>query len=141
MTILFYTHFARITRAKRLTLLLDNCVFLNEINSLANSNIVLDMVLEDYPELGTTDATGYSHDFKYREYTLDSVYSFVELESIDEETYDSLWDSYVKASEDYARYDPTKPYMLTLVLPDNNTYYISDTDDGTYIEFKEKIFG
>ena len=105
------------------------------------SNIVLDMVLEDYPELGTTDATGYSHDFKYREYTLDSVYSFVELESIDEETYDSLWDSYVKASEDYARYDPTKPYMLTLVLPDNNTYYISDTDDGTYIEFKEKVFG
>ena len=104
------------------------------------SNKVMDMILKEYPELGSTDEENYTNHMKYREYIGSQVISFVEMNCADEDAFDSLWDSYVAASAEYASYSPDKQYVLAIKVSQATTYYFTDTTDDTYSEVKQQVF-
>ena len=115
--------------------------------------IVINMVLENYPELGEIRDNRYSYsmqsvsaddtdnpDEMVQSHPRSPVYSVVKLDSIDEETFDKLWDSYVKANQEYAMYNPTREYRLTISLPGEVYAYIHNTGDDQYQSAKEALF-
>ena len=115
--------------------------------------IVIGMILEDYPELGELEERRYSYsmstisaddpnssDGREDTHPRASVCSVISLDSIDEETFDKIWDSYVKANQEFAAYNPTRDYNLTIHLPDNVNAYISGTGDDQYQSAKEALF-
>ena len=114
--------------------------------------VVMGMVLEDYPELGELKDNRYGYsmnaisaddtdnsDANVKEHPRSSVYSTVNLDSIDEEAFDKLWDSYVKAYQEYASYDPTREYSLIIVIP-TETVSFRNTGEDQYQSAKEILF-
>ena len=69
----------------------------------------------------------------------DSININFNLDSIDEETFDKLWDSYVKANQEYASYNPTREYTLNIILPDEDASF-RNTGDDQYQKAKEILF-
>ncbi len=111
-------------------------------------HIVISMVLEDYPELGEIRNNRYGYSLNSlgkdgtdnsEEHPRSSVCSIVNLDSIDEETFDKLWDSYVKANQEYASYNPTREYTLNIILPDEDASF-RNTGDDQYQKAKEILF-
>ena len=115
--------------------------------------IVIRMVLEHYPELGELSENRYSYSIKsisaddpddpdmmVQNHPRTPVYSVIKLDSIDEETFDKLWDSYVKAYQEYASYNPTREYSLTISLPGEVYAYFCNTGDDQYQSAKEALF-
>ena len=115
--------------------------------------IVIGLVLENFPELGELEEQGYSYlmstisaddtdSTKGREQTHPRlpVRTTIKLDSIDEETFDAIWDSYVKANKEYSSYKPTRGYNLTINLSNGAAAYIENTSDEQYQIAKEKLF-
>ena len=61
------------------------------------------------------------------------------LDSIDEETFDKIWDSYVKAYQDYASYNPTRGYAVTIKLSDGGYHYLDNTSEDEYQSVKDDV--
>ena len=114
--------------------------------------IVINMVLENYPELGEIIDNRYSYsiqsisaddtdnpDEMIQSHPRSPVYSVVKLDSIDEETFDKLWDSYVKAYQDYASYNPTRGYAVTIKLSDGGYHYLDNTSEDEYQSVKDDV--
>ena len=115
--------------------------------------IVISMVLENYPELGELRENRYSYSIKsisvddadasdnmVQSHPRTPVFSVIKLDSIDEETFDKLWDSYVRANQEYASYNPTREYSLTISLPGEVYAYFLNTGDDQYQSAKEILF-
>ena len=114
--------------------------------------IVINMVLENYPELGEIIDNRYSYsiqsisaddtdnpDEMIQSHPRSPVCSVVKLDSIDEETFDKLWDSYVKAYQDYASYNPTRGYAVTINLSDGGYHYLDNTSEDEYQSVKDDV--
>ena len=104
--------------------------------------IVLGIVLENYPELGEIYEQRYSYQagMGINWHSRSPVRSTVNLDSIDEDTFEMLWKSYVNASQEFASYNPTRGYNLTIKLSSGVSAYIENTSDEQYQIAKEKLF-
>ena len=114
--------------------------------------IAIGMVLENYPELGevyeqrftysvnavSADGSGNTDDVVI-DHPRTSVRSVIILDSIDEETFDKIWDSYVKAYQDYASYNPTRGYAVTIKLSDGGYHYLDNTSEEEYQSVKDDV--